>query len=392
MINKYRNACLLDKFLVMPAGLRDFTIAPNDKPEEDEINNLYRRIISTSNVIGQHGNKNDVATMDSTRYSLQLAINTLYAYIISLLDGKHKLIQAWWTSRKIFRSTRNVITSNVPRTNKLFDELTVGPNDTVVGLYQSMMAIFPVAVNLIRGIASEIFTGPNTPANLINKKTFERETVTIDPVHYDEWMTQEGLEQTFGRFESEPLRQESIEMENHYLALIYNDGKRVKICHGVQDLPEGFDKKYLTPMTYAEFFYLAIFQRMKEIPVFVTRYPITGYGSIYPSFVYLKTTTRSQSLTLLDEQWRETEVKANEFPVKGVPFVNSMSPSIVNLSRLTADFDGDTCSLTPVMSEEGIDEIRTLLNSKNYYVGVDGNVVFSSENDISKLVFAEMTN
>lgn len=337
LINKNRSSCLLDKFLVMPAGLRDFTISPNGKPEEDEINNLYRRILSTANVIGQHGNKNDITTLDSTRYSLQLAINALYSYIVSLLEGKHKLIQSWWTSRKIFRSTRNVITSNVPRTNQLFDELTVGPNDTVVGLYQSMMAIFPVAVNLIRGIASEIFTGPNTPANLINQKTFERETVSIDPVHYDEWMTQEGLEQTFGRFESEPLRQEVIEVEGRYLALVYNDGKVVRICHGIGELPEGYDKKYLTPMTYAEFFYLAIFQRMKEIPVFVTRYPITGYGSIYPSMVYMKTTTRSQSLVLLNEDWEKTEFIANEFPVKGVPFVNSMSPSIVHLSRLTAD-------------------------------------------------------
>ena len=59
---------------------------------------------------------------------------------------------------------------------------------------------------------------------------------------------------------------------------------------------------------------------------------------------------------------------------------------------LNNKFDGDTCSLTPVLSEEGIDEIKTLLNSKEYYVGVDGKMVFSSSNDISDLVFAEMTN
>ena len=205
-------------------------------------------------------------------------------------------------------------------------------------------------------------------------------------------MTQEGLELTFSRFESEALRQEAIEIEGHYLALIYNDGKVVKICHGVDELPEGFDKRYLSPMTYAEFFYLAIFQRIREIPVFVTRYPITGYGSIYPSWVYMKTTTRSASLVLLNDAWEKTDVIANEFPIKGVPFVNSMSPSIVHLSRLTADFDGDTCSLTPVMSDEGIAEIKQLLNSKHFYVGVDNKIVFSSSNDISSLVFAEMTN
>ena len=321
----------------MPAGLRDFTIAPNGKPEEDEINNLYRRVISTANVIGQHGTLKDESTLDATRYGLQLGVNAIYEYIISLLEGKHKLVQGSWTSRKIFRSTRNVITANVPRTNKLFDELTIGPNQTVAGLYQIMMAIFPIAVNLVREIATNVFTGPNTPARLINKKTLESETVTVDPSRYDEWMTQEGIEQIFGRFEAEGLRQDVIEVEGRYFALLYNDGKRVKICYGISDLPEGFDKKYLTPVTFAELFYLAIFQKVREIPAFVTRYPILGYGSIYPGWLYMKTTTKSQSLILLDDSWQETNIRANEFPVKDTPFVNSMSPAGQHLGRLGAD-------------------------------------------------------
>ena len=44
------------------------------------------------------------------------------------------------------------------------------------------------------------------------------------------------------------------------------------------------------------------------------------------------------------------------------------------------------------MSDEGIEEIKQLLNSKDYYVGVNGRLVFSSHNDNSALVFAEMTN
>lgn len=337
MINKSREQCLMDKFLVMPAGLRDFTILPNGKPEEDEINGLYRRVLSTANVIGQHGNNSDTSHMDSTRYGLQSGVNAIYEYIINLLEGKTKLIQGWWTSRKVFQSTRNVITSNVTKVDRLFGDTAVKPNDTVVGLYQSLRAIFPLAVNLIREMASEVFTGPNTPANLVNRKTFEREVASVSPEHYDEWMTQEGLEQVIGRFEIELLRQEPIEIEGRYFGLVYNDGKRVRFCHGIEDLPEGFDKKFLQPITFAELFYLAIFNRIKSIPAFMTRYPITGFGSIYPSWIYMKTTTRSQCLKLLDASWNETDIVANEFPIRGVPFVNSMSPAITHLTRLTAD-------------------------------------------------------
>ena len=391
MVYKYRDTALMDKLLVMPAGLRDFTILPNGKPEEDEINTLYRRVLSTANVIGQHSKAIDTTHMDSTRHGLQMGVNAIYDYIINLLEGKTKLIQGWWTSRKIFQSTRNVITSNVPKVNVLFDKTAVGPNHTVAGIYQCLRAIFPLAVNLIREMASQVFTGPNTPANLVNRKTFEREVASVPPEYYDEWMTQEGLEQTIGRFEVELLRQEPIEIDGRWFGLIYNDGKVVRFCQGIEELPEGFDKKYLSPITYAELFYLAIFEKIKHIPAFLTRYPITGYGSIYPCWIYMKTTTRSQCLKVLGPDWKETESVANEFPIKGVPFVNSMSPGISHLTRLTADFDGDVCSLTAVMSDEGIDEIKELLSSKDYYVGVNGQIVFSSSNDVSDLVFAEMT-
>ena len=112
---------------------------------------------------------------------------------------------------------------------------------------------------------------------------------------------------------------------------------KVRLFNGIDEFPEGWDKKHVSPVTYAELYYLSIQKRMKEIPMLVTRYPITGYGSIYPSMVYMKTTTRSKCLTLLDENWQETGEYANEFPIQGLPFVNSMSPARNNLGRLGAD-------------------------------------------------------
>lgn len=392
LINSHRSQCLMDKLLIMPAGLRDFTILPNGKPEEDEINSLYRKILSIATVIGSHGKLGDQSHMDNSRYGLQIAIQELYLYIVNLLEGKNKLIQGWWTSRKIFQSTRNVITANVAKSSILGDPVTIGPNHTVVGLYQSLRSIFPLAVNLIRGVLSDVFPGPNSPASLVNKKTLLRENVLISPEYYDNWMTQEGLEATIGRFEPEALRHDEIEVDGRYLSLIYNDGKRVKLFRSIDELPEGFDKAHVKPVTFAELYYLAIFKDIKRIPAFVTRYPITGYGSIYPSWIYLKTTTRSTPVVLLDEMWGETEDIASEFPIRGQSFVNSMSPAGSHLGLLGADFDGDMMSLIAVMSDEGIEEIKDLLQSKNYYVGVSGKIAFSVSNDVSDLVFAEMTN
>ena len=337
LVNKYRKNCVMTEFLVMPAGLRDFTIQPNGKPEEGEINTMYRQVLSIANVIGTHTIKSDQTHLDAMRYRLQLALVAIYDFIVSLLEGKSKLIQGWWTNRTVFNSTRNVITSNVSRP-AIFDGPTaVSPNDTVVGLYQSLQAIFPLTVNLVRSIASNVFAGPNAPANLINKKTLLQESVRVKPEYYDDWMTPEGLESVVGQFESELLRHDTIEISGYYFALIYNDGKRVKLFHGLQDLPEGFDKECVHPASFAELLYLAIFEKIREIPCLVTRYPILGFGGIYPSMIYLKSTTRSQCLELLNEHWEPSGVFANEYPVAGIPFVESMCVANGHLDLLDAD-------------------------------------------------------
>lgn len=337
MVNNERANAVMNKLLVMPAGLRDYTITENGKPEEDEINGFYRKVISISNVIGTQNAGKDISHLDASRYRLQTEIYALYSYITDLLKGKGKLIQGWWTSRNVFNSTRNVITSLVPQSVELGDATSISINHTVVGLYQTMVSLFPLASNLVRNTLADIFPGPNTPALLINKKDYSLSRHSVDPVSYDLWMTQEGLESVFARFESEPLRHEPIEVEGHYLALIYNDGKRCRIVHDISTCPEWVKKEHLKPITYAELFYLSIYEQAGETPCTVTRYPITGLGSIYPCYIYLKTTTRSHVLKVLNDAWEETSQVANEFPIAGEAFVNSMSVAGSHLVRLGAD-------------------------------------------------------
>ena len=69
---------------------------------------------------------------------------------------------------------------------------------------------------------------------------------------------------------------------------------------------------------------------------------------------------------------------------------------VTHRGRLAHDldkkFDGDTCSFTCVLTDESISEIEDLLDSKDFYVGVNGKITFSASNDVSNLVFAEMTS
>lgn len=391
LINKHRKTAMLRQLIVMPAGLRDFTVTPSGKSEEDEINTLYRQVLSISNVVTSSKNQSDLTYMDSARNRLQQAVQAIYTYIIGLLEGDSKLIQSWWTNRNVSTSSRNVITSSVSKSKRLFDELTLSPNDVVVGLYQYLMSTLPISVNLIRTFTQQIFTGMNSPAMLVDAKTLKRTMVQVSPSNYDTWVTQEGLERVIGHFESEARRSEVIKVEGQYLALVYRDKKHVKIFHDIDELPAEFDRKNVTPITYAELYYYAVAQRARELYCFTTRYPVINLGGVYVGSIYLKTTTRSQSLVMLDDHWKPSSVILNEFPILTSPYVNSMSPASQHIAAAGADYDGDMMSFIVAMANESIEEIKHLLTTANYYVNIHGEMNYSANDDISDLIFKEMS-
>lgn len=392
LINKYRSDPFLRYLLVMPAGLRDLTVKPNGIREEDEINTLYRQALSIGNLTVNSAKSADKTHLDSTRFRLQQVVLSIYQYILNLLEGDSKLIQGNWTSRNIFTSTRNVITSSVTNSKTLFDELTIGPNDTIVGLYQHVRAISPIFVKLIRDYSERVFTGPNSPAKLVNRKTMKSEMVQVDPAYYDDWMTKDGIDSILNQFEIESFRSEPIVVNGYYFGLLYRDGHFFKFFQDIEDLPEGFNKEFVKPITYAELFYIAVFQKTQELHAVTTRYPVINYGSIYPTKIYLRTTMKSESLEELNDQWQGSGRIYNEFPIEGVAFYNSLSPSITHLARAGADHDGDMMNYIVLMTSDSNREIDVLLKSSKYYVGINGTMNFTSSNDISDLVFKELTS
>lgn len=362
LIEKYRASPMLDKLPVLPAGLRDYTIDKSGKPTEDEINNLYRRILGISSVAENISFSNNEEYLNSTRYNLQLAVNNVYNYIVEILEGKGKLIQGKWVARNIDNSTRNVITPYIQQIKSKDDEQFVSATQHVVGLYQFLRAIFPKSMQLVRDdFLPQVFPGPNTPANLVDPKTLKSVSTLVDPSFYDDWMTSDGLEKKFHMFKIKDLRHEPIKIQDMYLGLMYAGPKPItsetdkstlpanskkeyyRFMQSIDELPEGWDKQYVHPITYAELFYLAVYKIAPKIPGFITRYPITGMGSIYPSMNYLKTTIKGVVRYKLDDDWNATDDVAPEFPVIGDYFFDALSPASQHLGRLGGDYDGKQC-------------------------------------------------
>lgn len=340
LIKKYKlEELTLDKFLVLPAGLRDYVVDDSGKPSEDEVNDLYRKLLTSVNTLKNTNTlSNDLTLLDPIRIKIQNNIVALYDHFISLMDGKKKFIQGKWSKRAIRDSTRNVLTpmpSNITDLTKVSN----GPTNVnvVLGIYQYSKAINPITkYNLKNKILLKIFDQHSNNATLVDKKSLSSINVEIKSRTRDDWLSESGLDNIVNKLAQEELRSEPVYVEGYYLAMVYDDGKRVKVVTNTNELPENIDKKHLRPLTYVEMLYLSVYKDVNKYPAFVTRYPVSNVGGIYPCIPYLKTTVKGREVEVLNDMW-EVEDVVYEYPILGETSHNSISVSVKQLQRMGAD-------------------------------------------------------
>lgn len=397
LFEKYKDNCVMSNILVLPAGLRDIEVDDNGRATSDEVNELYFKMVAISNTINQSGVKASIENYNPQRVSLQNTLMEIYEYFTSIVEGKKNLYMGKWATRKIFNTTRNVITAMNTSVKHLDDPGNIHFNDSLVGLYQTSKCLLPIAVfNLKKKFLDRVFTMPGAPALLCNKETLESERVMLRPETYNRWLSNEGLEKVITYFQEESIRHDPVIIEGkYYLGMTYlgKDGT-FAIFSGLDELPESIDKELCHPLTFAELLYHAIYDVANKYPIFLTRYPITGIGSIYPSMIHLKTTVRSEVRKELNpDTWEPypDNRTAYEFPMRDSGFYNSMSPHSAHLARAGADFDGDTMSGNAVHTDESIQEVKDFLNSVRAYVGSDGRFIYDTDIDTIKYVLSFVT-
>jgi hypothetical protein len=396
LFDKYKDNCLISKIVVIPAGLRDIEIDEHGRATSDAVNELYYKLIAISNTVNATSAQENIESYNQQRVSFQNAVAEIYETFSQMVEGKKNLFMGKFASRRVFNGTRNVITAMNTTVEEFDHPKNVGFNDTLVGLYQTCKGLLPVTLYRLRnGFLDRVFSAVGAPAILTDAQTKQSVAAQLKATTYSEWMSSEGLEKLLTYFKEESIRHEPIKVEDYYLGLCYRgpDGT-FALINGVEQLPEGRDPKDCTPITLTELIYCALYEVANNYPIFVTRYPITGIGSVYPSFVHLKTTVVSEERKPLNpDTWEVDESKpvAYEFPVLGSSFYNSLSPHTSHLLRLGADFDGDTCSGNIVYSDEAIQEITEFFNSKKAYVGTDGRFINDTNVDTVRHVLANIT-
>lgn len=336
-LKKVRRIALMDKVLVQPPAYREFQVNAEGRAEENEINDIYRRIVSISNTIVPG---TDSPAIDTTRLSLQRQMDAIFNYVDALIFGKGKLIQGSYARRALFNGTRNVLTSMDTSSASLDDPSAPTMNSTHVGVYQMSKAILPVTkYHTLNGWLAKVFSRNSQSAMLIDPVTLKQERVELDSITTDRWTSSDGIERFITSLAEPELRNRPAMVEGYYIGLVYlGPDNTFKVFGDIDELPEGFDRRYVQPMTNLEVVYTEMFDIFPRYPVFITRYPVAGEGSTYPSWPLVRSTTVATVRTMLDENWAPTERIAVSYPIATEKsFFDSMSPAVSRIKGMAAD-------------------------------------------------------
>lgn len=395
LVSRFKPLALTSKVIVIPAGIRDIQFQPNGAPTEPEVTDLYRKLIFRTRVVSLASERDaENPLYDNVRWGLQSAFNDLDQYFFGLLEGKGGLLQRRLSTRGVVAGTRNVITARKVSRADLFKPNGVNPNSSDVGLYQSLLNFQYVCVHaLLAKYLQNIFTIGSQTVKLVNTKTLEYDYVEVPPSTVEKWSTFTGLNKLFNGFSNIHLRNKVIVVENHYLALVYDDGEDVCVLHDINDLPEGKDRKFVKPMTYMELFYLSCQETITQQISQQTRYPIIGIGSIIPVKVNLLTVTGAKPRTIRSADWEIMET-CDRYPHReeAPDYFDAMSVDPSRESGFDSDHDGDQLNSNSVCAEDSKKQVHDLFGKREYYISGSGRFLYDPVNEPILFMFKAATS
>lgn len=392
---KYRDNMLIDHLIVIPAGLRDMDIS-SSRLSKDDINKLYLALLNMTIGLSDYALSED-SIFDGIRYQIQLKVQEIYAYIFNVLSDKGGFLQSHYGDRRIAYSTRNVISVPVIDGDSIVDPTSIKADETMVPLLNLTKCFQPFYVNFIKTkLYGELFKHGNVDkVAVIDPKSLNIVYATITPKELNKYTSSDGISRIINRykylgFRESPVSITDVNRKDFWILITYRHEDKIFIAKSVDSLKDmldkynvSFDRDMINPFTWVEAIYIASENIAKDKHVFVTRYPVLGDGSIYPSKVHVVSTIPSLQITVIFEGG--IEMMLPHYPIVGNKHYESI---IVHPSRLTglgADFDGDMCSLTGLWTETSNMEVSKLLSSPSSLVSNTMDLKIRADTDIVKL-------
>ena len=353
LLLKYRDKFTINKFPVMPAGLRDMKV-DEAKPASDSINAIYTSLLHYTLALPEGGAVDEI--FDGLRYSIQKKIGMLYDYVMNLLEGKFGYFQRKFASRNLALGTRNVIsTANLAAYNPN-DPQAIKVDEVKVPTFEASKMFLPLVIYWVKkSFFSQVFSSANDQIALLEPDSYKLSYQPITELEKTKFLTSDGVEKLVSLFRDVSFRFKPVTVQNaqnrpFYMYVVYDAGADIWIDRSLEEIKQIFEREHrffdetkVHPLTYFELMYVSTFLATRNRCATVTRYPVTDTKSTVPCKVHLVSTNPGRKVRLHNAA-DNTVVLLPEYPIMNQAAVDSLvlHPSI--LGGLGADFDGNCVS------------------------------------------------
>jgi len=306
-------------WLVIPASYRDSNIQKLDhgKVSEDEINKMYANLISLAS------SNSDFDFMGHiTESRLQKQLVEIYEYLTSYIKGKSGLLKNSLLGKTVDYSTRGVISAGRVNSNKPADQL-VKFTYTGIPLSHLCNLFYPFFQYEIDNFARETFASVRE-LKAANGKYY----TLVNPMSK---FTTEKIKGMLNLYIKSPDNR----LDPILVPVKMDDGS-------VKDTPLNlFQDELKRQFTLLDLIYIVATRVCKDKHVYVTRFPIENYQSIYPSRIKIMTTYKTQQIEIANKYYDEYPVitRSEDSPVidENINYIDTIIPHNTMLEALGAD-------------------------------------------------------
>ncbi len=384
-----KDEIFIQKWLVIPVFYRDVDFS-NGKRVVPDLDKLYNKLIQYANGIGDDSfdffNNN-------LCYSIQSTLVDIRKYGQSLIEKKHGHFHKAILGKSTDYGSRDVI--SVPVMNH-FETPAQNPVDimhTGIPVTKCLAIAYPFIkkycldffANNFRNVKEyPIYKWVNGEYKIVGKVNIKDQmqiyTAQLIDKKIEQYMKSPGT-----RFE--------------LIDIITEDDKKIPMRFSglLRPLPGVNLKNYSTslyqrPMTWTDLFYQAAMEVAADKYVYITRYPVTSYASIFPTQCMPMSTLNTMPLEVEGKFYPNYPVIDLSLPIDKVStlFIDTVTMSNLFLDALGGDYDGDTVSCKLCFSLEANKEAQEISESVRSFVSPDGKMLRFIKNE-GYLSFYNMT-
>ena len=381
-----KDIIFIDKWIVMPAFYRDVDLQTNKR---NEYNVIYAKLIQLASSVKMMKNLNNLGIVSEAEKAIQNTLLELYKMIILFLCGSHGFINENILGKTTIYSSRLVISAGSynfsnPEMSET-DHNHVGIPLTAVCKIFFPFILYGLNDFFFNRLKGEKFIYVFNPKNLevIEKKEIHPSALEIiNPANIEKRIE---LYQDSPYHRLEPITIRTIDDQYYPLIFLTKDGNMVYSTNlNLDKLKQNLDengKLKLIPLTWMHLFYMVAEKYVGDKHVYITRYPIEDYLSIYPALMNILPAINYKTITIENQVYKRFPIFPNKSRDEMTEteldqiFVETLKLHTTYLESLKADHDGDMVNCQGVYSDEANEDARKFRTSVANIIGLAGNCI-----------------